>query len=103
MNPATFEGLFQQVKDYLKERDVFIFDGFAGADSRYRLPIRVINEYAWHNLFARQLFVRPTKEELSEHQAQFTVISAPGFQAKPEKVGIRSETFIAMAWNVGSF
>lgn len=97
MDPGTFEHLFQQVQDYLRERDVFIFDGFAGADSRYRLPIRVINEYAWHNLFARQLFVRPTEEELKEHQPLFTVISAPGFQANPQKDGTRSETFIAVS------
>ncbi|GGA54477.1 phosphoenolpyruvate carboxykinase [ATP] 1 [Kroppenstedtia guangzhouensis] len=97
MDPGTFEHLFQQVKDYLREREVFIFDGYAGADSRYRLPIRVINEYAWHNLFARQLFVRPTKEELKEHQPRFTVISAPGVQANPKEDGTRSETFIAVS------
>lgn len=97
MDPGTFDHLFQQVEKYLRERDVFIFDGFAGADSRYRLPIRVINEYAWHNLFARQLFVRPTAEEVVEHQPQFTVISAPGFQADPKRDGTRSETFIAVS------
>ena len=42
------------------------FKGFAGADKNHRLPIQVINEYAWHNLFAHQLFIRPTEEELSD-------------------------------------
>src|SRR5262249_28473622 len=66
----------------------------AGADPKYRMPIRVINEYAWHNLFARALFVRPTNEELKSHHAQFTIVSAPEFQADPQRDGTRSEAFI---------
>ncbi len=96
MEPDTFDHLFRRVCDYLRKREVFIFDGFAGADSRYRLPIRVITEYAWHNLFARQLFVRPKKGELDQHESPFTVISAPGLKADPDRDGTRSETFIAV-------
>lgn len=97
MEPETFDHLFQKVSQYLRKRDVFVFDGFAGADPAYRLPIQVINEYAWHNLFARQLFVRPNKEELKLHKPQFTVVSAPDFQADPERDRTRSETFIAIS------
>lgn len=94
-----FEALYEKVLAYLKERkDLFVFKGFAGADHSYRLPIQVINEYAWHNLFAHQLFIRPTKQELSDFNAEFTVISAPDFKADPAVDGTNSETFIIVSF-----
>ncbi|HBI04202.1 MAG TPA: phosphoenolpyruvate carboxykinase (ATP), partial [Paenibacillaceae bacterium] len=92
--PEKFEKLYQDVLNYLDGKELFVFDGYAGADQTYRLPIRVVNEYAWHNLFARQLFVRPTEDELNSHQAEFTVVSAPDFEADPEVHGTNSEAFI---------
>jgi phosphoenolpyruvate carboxykinase (ATP) len=89
-----FDALFERVVASLRGKELFVQDLFAGADSKYRLPIRVINEYAWHNLFVRALFVRPTNEELKSHHAQFTIISAPEFQADPQRDGTRSEAFI---------
>ena len=56
-----FNKLYIKVLEYLKEKEeLFVFKGFAGADHNYRLPIQVVNEYAWHNLFVHQLFIRPT-------------------------------------------
>lgn len=98
ISQLQFERLYQKAQKYMAERELFIFDGFAGADSKYRLPIRVINEYAWHNLFVRQLFVRPTKEELQAHQPEFTVIALPGLKADPAVDGTRSETFICVSF-----
>lgn len=92
--PEKFDKLYQDVLNYLDGKELFVFNGYAGADETYRLPIRVVNEYAWHNLFARQLFVRPTKEELKSHQAEFTVVSAPDFEADPAIHGTNSEAFI---------
>lgn len=94
LSKEKFESLYAQVKDYLKGRELFVFDGFAGADQNYRLPIRVINEYAWQNLFVHQMFIRPTAEELASHQPGFTVIAAPGFKADPKTDGTNSEAFI---------
>ncbi|WP_246941420.1 phosphoenolpyruvate carboxykinase (ATP) [Bacillus pinisoli] len=95
----TFDRLYHKVLSYLQNRnELFVFKGFAGADSKYRLPIQVINEYAWHNLFAHQLFIRPEQEELSSHNSQFTVISAPNFKADPEVDGTASETFIIISF-----
>src|SRR5690606_11420967 len=59
-----------------------------------QLSIKVINEYAWHNLFCHQLFIRPTADELAKHAAEFTIVSAPNFKADPEVDGTGSETFI---------
>ncbi|MGE5704529.1 MAG: phosphoenolpyruvate carboxykinase (ATP) [Clostridia bacterium] len=89
-----FETLYADVLEYLQKKDLYVFDGFAGADEKYRLPIRVVNEYAWHNLFARQLFIRPTEAELANHTAEFTVIYTPEFKANPAVHGTNSETFI---------
>ncbi|WNS74674.1 phosphoenolpyruvate carboxykinase (ATP) [Bacillus sp. DTU_2020_1000418_1_SI_GHA_SEK_038] len=99
ISEEAFSSLYDKVITYLKEKDeVFVFKGFAGADKKHRLPIQVINEYAWHNLFAHQLFIRPTDEDLLDHQAEFTVISAPNFKADPAVDGTNSETFIIVSF-----
>ncbi|MEY9978045.1 phosphoenolpyruvate carboxykinase (ATP) [Lysinibacillus sp. RC79] len=98
ISSEVFDNLYVKVVKYLKERDeLFVFKGFAGADKDSQLSIQVINEYAWHNLFAHQLFIRPTAEELASHVADFTVISAPNFKADPAVDGTASETFIIVS------
>ncbi|MGA3601709.1 phosphoenolpyruvate carboxykinase (ATP) [Lysinibacillus agricola] len=98
ISSEVFDNLYVKVVKYLKERDeLFVFKGFAGADKDSQLSIQVINEYAWHNLFAHQLFIRPTAEELTSHVADFTVISAPNFKADPAIDGTASETFIIVS------
>src|SRR5262245_5222200 len=89
-----FDALYVRVLDHLKGKDLFVQQLFAGADPRYRLPIQVINEYAWHNLFVRQLFVRPNAEELQSHKPEFTVICAPEFHSDPHRDGTNSDAFI---------
>jgi phosphoenolpyruvate carboxykinase (ATP) len=96
MEPAVFEQLLARVTAYLHNRPLYVQDCFAGADPRYRLPVRVITEYAWHNLFAKQLFIRPSREELTGFQPAFTVISAPGFKTEPSLDGTRSEVVVAL-------
>lgn len=99
ISEEVFSNLYNKVTNYLKEQEeIFVFKGFAGADKNSRLPIQVINEYAWHNLFAHQLFIRPTEEELATHEAEFTVISAPNFKADPAVDGTTSETFIIVSF-----
>ncbi|AGT33188.1 phosphoenolpyruvate carboxykinase [Geobacillus genomosp. 3] len=99
MAPETFDKLYDKVLDYLMKQDeLFVFKGFAGADPKSRLPIQVVNEFAWHNLFVHQLFIRPSAEELAAHEPQFTVICAPNFKADPAVDGTRSETFIIISF-----
>ncbi|TVX99407.1 phosphoenolpyruvate carboxykinase (ATP) [Paenibacillus cremeus] len=93
-----FESFYQKALKYVQGRELFVFDGFAGADPAYRLPIRVVTEYAWHNLFVRQLFVRPNAEELEAHLPEFTVYDLPGLKADPAVDGTRSETFIIISF-----
>jgi phosphoenolpyruvate carboxykinase (ATP) len=90
-----FDALLRRAQAYLQNRDVFVFDGYAGADERYRLPVRVITEYAWHSLFARNMFIRELNPgRLQNFVPQFTVINVPRFHAEPQSDGTNSQTFI---------
>ncbi|MDP4231716.1 MAG: phosphoenolpyruvate carboxykinase (ATP), partial [Bacteroidota bacterium] len=91
-----FERLYKKMVAAMNEKELYVADLFAGADPEYRLPIRVINEYAWHNLFCRQLFIRPNPAELAEHRPQFTIIDMPGVKADPATDGTTSTTFIVL-------
>ena len=97
LDPAKFDALHKDLVAYLQDKDLFVLDAWAGADPTYRLPIRVVNEYAWHNIFARNMFLPendPVKR--TEHAPGFTVIDAPNFKADPAKHGSRSECFIVV-------
>ena len=96
MEPAAFTRLLGRVQAYLQNRDVFVQDLYAGADPAHRLSVRVVTEQAWHNLFARNMFIRPPRAELAGFQPDFTLIQAPGFRADPEIDGCRSGTVIAV-------
>lgn len=96
LSPASFERLYAKMTAYLQNRNVFVFNGYAGAHPNYRLPIRVVTELAWHNLFARNLFIRPSPEALQHHVPEFTVFAAPGLKADPDTDGTRSEAFVVI-------
>jgi phosphoenolpyruvate carboxykinase (ATP) len=96
VSQQVFENMFRRLQAYLQDRDVWIQDCFAGADPRYRLPVRIITVRAWHALFARNLFIQATPEELATHVPEFTVIHVPTFQAIPEVDGTHSEAFILL-------
>jgi phosphoenolpyruvate carboxykinase (ATP) len=92
-----FNELFNRLQGYLQGRDVFIQDCYGGADPDYRIPVRIITEYAWHSHFARNMFIKPqTIEEYRRHNPEFTVISVPGFKAFPQIDQTPSETFIVI-------
>ncbi|HLW37579.1 MAG TPA: phosphoenolpyruvate carboxykinase [Candidatus Eremiobacteraceae bacterium] len=89
-----FTALLARVDDYLREKDVYVLDAFAGADPTYRIPVRVVTELAWHNLFARNLFIPAGGKALDGFVPEFAVVDACNFLAQPERDGTRSETFI---------
>jgi len=99
IDEARFERLFERVKAHLALRDQFVFDGFAGADPQYRLPVRIITEKAWHSLFGRTLFLRPTRADLETHRPEYTVIDACECLADPALDGTRSGTFVVLSFN----
>ncbi len=97
MKEERFMHLFYRLQAYLQNKDVFIQDCYAGADPEYKVPIRVITETAWHNLFARNMFIQTkSPEEAQGHKPMFTVITVPRFHALPELDGTSSEAFILL-------
>ena len=98
MPEAHFDRLYARMQSFWHGRDVFVQDCFVGADAAYTLPLRVISQYAWHSLFARQLFIRPGSQDGGEHRPEFTILFAPDFQADPEREGTHSETCIVISF-----
>ncbi|HDL17805.1 MAG TPA: phosphoenolpyruvate carboxykinase (ATP), partial [Bacteroidetes bacterium] len=96
MEPEKFEALHQRLLAYWQGRDIFVQDCFAGADPNYQLPIRVVTETAWHNMFVRNMFIQAEWEQLANHVPLFTVLHAPNFQAIPSVDGTRSEVFVVL-------
>lgn len=90
----VFDNLFEKVTDYLGDKKLYVKDCFAGADEKYRLNVRVVSEAAYHGLFAHNMFIRPNKSELENHEPEFTVLAAPNFKANPDVDGTDTETFI---------
>ncbi len=90
----TYEAIKAKVLAYLQNKEIFIFDGFAGADPKYTKSFRIINELASQNLFIHQLLRRPTDKQLETFAADYTIIAAPGFKCIPEIDGTRSEAAI---------
>src|SRR5262247_3715492 len=85
IDQASFDGLERRMLAAMRGKDLFVLDCWAGADPNYRLPVRVVTERAWHNLFARHMFI-PELDPLKrmQHEPQFTVIDIPSFQADPK-------------------
>jgi phosphoenolpyruvate carboxykinase (ATP) len=98
LDPAAFARLRDLVRAYLQNRELYVFDGFAGADSRHRLNLRVVTEKAWHSLFARCLFLRPTVKQLKTFAPEWTILHACGFHADPARDGTRSEACVAISF-----
>ena len=94
ISQEQFANLHRRLLSYLQGRDIFVQDLYAGADAKYRLPVRVITEYAWHSLFIRNMLIRPQEADLAEFNPGFTIICAPRFHAVPEVDGTRTECFI---------
>ncbi len=90
----VFENVYNKIRAYLQDREVYVFDGYCGADTRYAMPVRFVNELASQNLFAHQMFVRPTDEQLKSFIPEFTVIAAPGLKLDPETDGTHSEAAV---------
>ena len=88
-----FQKLYEKITAYLSEKEVYVRDSFACADEDYKLNIRVVNEYPWSNMFAYNMFLRPTEEELNGFDPEWAVINAPGFMADPEVDGTRQSNF----------
>lgn len=85
------------VQGHLGEQpELYVLDAFAGAHPKHRLPLRVVTESAWHALFAHNLFINLTDEEIAEHEPEAVVLHAPSYHADPDTQGTRSSTFVVL-------
>ncbi len=94
--PERFALMQHRLLAYMQGKELFVQDCYAGADPEYRLRIRVITEKAWHNLFARTMFIVPPDGDQVDFEPDYTIIHAPDFHASPNIDGTHSETFILM-------
>ena len=93
ISTENWDNIFQKIANYAQKRDLFIFDGFVGNDPRYKLPVRVISEQAWHSMFCQTLLVRPKPGELENHENPFTVIDMGKFLGAGPAEGLRQDNF----------
>lgn len=91
--PSKFDALYDKVINYVNDKELYVRDCYACADANYRMNIRVVNEYPWSNMFAYNMFIRPTNEELKNFEPEWTVLNAPGFMAVAEDDGTRQHNF----------
>ena len=99
MAPEKFRGLSEKVRAWLGARPVlFTQDLYAGADPAHRIRVRLVTTNAWHALFARNMFIRPAREELAGFTPDFTILHAPEYEADPATDGCRTGTCIALSF-----
>ena len=95
MEPGTFDKLLEKTLAYYNGRpEIFVQDCYAGTDPEFRLPVRIVNECAWHNLFARNMFVRIDDSQLELFKPEFTVLHAPFHEAAGTDDGVNSEAYV---------
>lgn len=98
IDKKNFERVYAKIQAYLSNREIYIFDGFAGADTKFRKSFRIINEYPSQNLFMNNMLIRPTDAELDSFKQDWTVICAPGLKCIPEEDGLHSEAAILVSF-----
>jgi phosphoenolpyruvate carboxykinase (ATP) len=96
MDADKFASLHARLCAYVQNRDLYVQDLYAGADTRYQLPVRFITLYAWHNLFVRNLLIQPAQPVRHDPSKVFTIIDVPRFHADPSLDGTNSDVFIAI-------
>ncbi|RFM33486.1 phosphoenolpyruvate carboxykinase (ATP) [Chitinophaga silvisoli] len=89
----TFDVIYRKMIAYLSNNEVYVRDAGVCADTRYKMKIRVINQYPWSDLFAHNMFIRPTEDELQQPTPEWHLLCAPGFTADPATDGIPSGNF----------
>ena len=92
-DPDKFDKLYTKVANYLSNKEIFVRDNYVCADASYKLNIRIVTEHTWSNMFAHNMFLRPTEEELSSFSPEWIVINAPGFMADTAVDGTRQHNF----------
>src|SRR5918995_4378431 len=96
ISEENFNSIFERMKKFVRNKELFLFNGFVGADEEARLPISIITDKAWQSLFANQIFIKPTKEEMKKHKPKVILLALNDFKSIPKKDNTNSETFIVI-------
>lgn len=99
IEPDQFDAVLKAHLAHYDGRDLHVQDVWAGADKNHRLGVRIVTEQAWHTLFARNMFIQPTADELAHFQPQFTILHAPDLEAPADTPGLRSGTYILASFD----
>jgi len=95
MAPEVFDELYSEVIEYLSGKDLYVTDGYCGANQKTRKSVRFVTEFAWQSHFVKNMFIRPGDGELEGFTPQFTVYNACQLvNAKWEQHGLNSEVFV---------
>ncbi len=94
ISAEVFEKVHARVIEYYKGKNLYARECYAGADPKTRLKVRVVTETAWHNLFARQLFIVPEDDAIADFVPEYTILNAPMLNADPATDGTNSNVFV---------
>ncbi len=95
VDEEKFDLLHRDIMAYVQDKELFVLDAWAGTDPVYKMPIRIVTQFAWHNLFARNMFLPENDpRKRAEHQPEYTVINVPRFKADPARHGCRSDVAV---------
>jgi phosphoenolpyruvate carboxykinase (ATP) len=95
-SPDKFDALYTRMQNFLVAKDVYVRDTYACADKKFRLNIRVVSEFAWSNLFAHNMFLRPTNDEIQNFIPDWHIVCVPSFKADPAIDGTRQHNFAVL-------
>ncbi len=91
----VYDELFAKVKDHFNGKDIYLFDGFCGANKKTQKKVRFISELAWQHHFVTNMFIRPEKSDLENFEPEFTVYNACKIVDEHWKEhGLHSEVFV---------
>lgn len=97
ISSEKFDALWQRVEAAFWAKDaVFISYLQVGAEKKFSLPVKVMTELAWHNIFTQNLFIHPSPEITTDQPNQWTILCVPSFKSDPKRDGVNSDAAIIL-------
>ena len=94
----AFDKLYSKIAKHLSNKELFVREAYACADPRYQMNLRIITELPWVNLFAHNMFLRPTQKQLENFSPEWTILQVPSFMAVPDEDGTRQHNFAVLSF-----